>query len=167
MSGDDIGGWRRQLDAALEFDGTVDLIGVGNPIRGDDAVGVEIVSRLRSKLGGSPKGMKIHPADRMPERLLSRVASTGDRAIVFDAVEASQPPGAIVCGRLSDTKYGYFATHNIPLKLVPGLEARLGDFYVVGVQPESLELREGVSDAARKAIELIVDFFEERMEESR
>ncbi len=162
--GSDVSGWRRQLEAALDFDGTVDLVGVGNTMRGDDAVGIEIVSRLRSRLGGSPKGLKIHPAALMPERLLSKIASSSHRAMVFDAVEASRPPGSIVCRRLSETKYGFFATHNVPLKLIPGMEPRLRDFYIVGVQPASLGVGEGISDAAARAVESIVKFFTERAE---
>ncbi|MDG7011083.1 MAG: hydrogenase maturation protease [Nitrososphaerota archaeon] len=160
-------GWRLQLGKALRFEGTVDLVGVGNPIRGDDAVGLEVVSRLRSAHGSSPRGIKIHPAEQMPERLLSKLASTSDRVIVFDAVEASLPPGAIVCRSLGDAKHGFFATHNVPLKLIPGLGPRLADFYVVGVQPESLEVTEGISDAAAEAVDGIADFFAEWLEEGR
>ena len=167
MSGQELGGdWRSALGGALEFSGTIDLVGVGNPIRGDDGVGIEIASMLRSKLRGA-RGLKVHPAAQMPERLLSRLASTAQRVILFDAVEADRPPGAIVCRKLRESRYGFFATHNVPLKLVPGLAARLDDFYVVGVQPESLEVKEGISDAARAAVGTIVEFFVARSEVGR
>lgn len=159
--------WSRQLDDALRSDGVVHLVGVGNPVRGDDAAGIEVASRLRSRLGRSPRGMKVHPDVPMPERLLSALASTTDRVVIFDAVEASLPPGSIVCRRLGDSKYGFFATHNVPLRLVPGLEQRLGDFYVVGIQPESLEVREEISDSVNAAIDDVVDFFAEREEKAR
>lgn len=151
--------WRRMLEEALRFEGPVDLVGVGNTIRGDDAFGVEVISRLRSSPSGSPQGIRVHPAAQMPERLLSKLASTVGRLIVFDSVEVSRPPGTMVCRRLGDTRYGFFATHNVPLKLIPGLGPRLADCYVVGVQPESLEVKEGLSAPVQAAVETIVGFF--------
>lgn len=152
------GGWRHSLGQALQCDRPIDLVGVGNLLRGDDAVGIEVASRLRSRLGRSQKRFKVHPASQTPEMVLSKLAATAARVVVFDAVEASSPPGTIVCSSLGDTKYGFFATHNVPLKLVPGVGSRLDDFYVVGVQPLSLEVTEGLSEAAGRAADAIVDF---------
>ncbi|MDE1857533.1 MAG: hydrogenase maturation protease [Thaumarchaeota archaeon] len=167
MSEQKLGGdWRSKLDVALEFSGTIDLVGVGNSIRGDDGVGIEIASSLRRKLRGAG-GLKVHPTAQMPERLLSKLASTAQRVILFDAVEVDRPPGTIVCRKLGESRHGFFATHNVPLNLVPGLSARLDDFYVVGVQPESLEVKEGISQTARAAAGTIVEFLVARSEARR
>jgi hydrogenase maturation protease len=154
--------WISVLGDALDCDFTVDLVGVGNDIRQDDALGLEISSRLRSRLGRSPKRLKVHPPVKMPERLLSKLASTSRRVVIFDAVETSKPPGTIVCRKLGDTKYGFFATHNVPLKLIPGIEERLGDFYIVGVQPERLEVGEGLSSVVDLAVDKIVNYIASR-----
>jgi len=130
----------------------VHIVGVGNPIRQDDAVGLEIVSSLRRRLGARPSpNFIIHPPSPMPERLLSRVASSGGRMMVFDAVQANRAPGAVVSARLSDTKYGYFATHNIPLRLIPGVSAGLDRSLLVGVQPGWLDVGEELSAAVKEA----------------
>ena len=142
--------WQARLQDALESGGSTDLVGVGNSLRSDDAVGLEIASELRSRLGAAPaRGVRIHSPSLMPERLLSKLASKEGRIIVFDAVEASKPPGEIVCSKLGETKYGYFATHNVPLRLIPGLSDRQQDVFVVGVQPQSLEVGEGLTDIVR------------------
>lgn len=150
--------WQARLRSTIaRTDGSTDIVGVGNPLRGDDAIGLEIVSRLRSSMGPAPaKGLRIHETSVAPERLLSRLASSAGRIIIFDAVQSSERPGKIVCGGLGDTKYGFFATHNIPLKLLPGLAERLNDVLVVGVQPVSLEVGEGLSDVVRVSAERIV-----------
>ncbi len=150
--------WEAVLgEAVAQTEGSTDLVGTGNPLRGDDAVGLEIVSRLRAGLGPAPaRGLRIHEASLAPERLLSRLAASSGRIVVFDAIQASAAPGEIVCASLADTKYGFFATHNIPLRLVPGLAERLDDVLVVGVQPESLEVGEGLSDAVRVAAGRVV-----------
>jgi hydrogenase 3 maturation protease len=150
--------WKAGLAEAIAGEGRVDFVGVGNELRGDDAVGLEIISCLRSRLRGSPRPrFRVHPVAPMPERLLSKLSSKAERIIIFDAVEAARPPGEIICSKLGETKYGFFATHNVPLRLVPGLEARGDEVYVVGVQPESLEVGEGLSGAIRDSVGKIVD----------
>jgi hydrogenase maturation protease len=151
-------GWRSKLHSVLAAQGSVNLVGVGNPIRSDDGVGLAIVSQLRSKLGHHPVGrVTIHGPSFMPERILSKVASEGGTVLIFDAVEATRNAGAVICGALRDTKYGYFATHNIPLRLVPGLAERADCVYVVGVQPGSLEVGEGLTPAVSASANLVVN----------
>jgi hydrogenase 3 maturation protease len=138
-------------------DHTVHLVGVGNLIRRDDGVGLEVVSKLRKALGPRPTPkLRIHAPSLNPERIMSRVASKGDSLIVFDAVEANKRPGSIVCASLDDTKFGFFATHNIPLKLVPGVSESLDKMHVVGIQPESVDVGEGLSDIVRMASDRLV-----------
>ena len=151
-------GWETGLRSALSrCSGSIDLLGVGNPIRGDDAVGLAIASELRQTLGANPvRGYKIHRATLAPERLLSKLALSSGKILIFDAVEASREPGAIVCATLGGTKYGYFATHNIPLTLIPGMASRTDDVYLVGVQPLSVEVGEGLTDVVRESAAQIV-----------
>ncbi len=155
----DRAGWREGLEEALsDGRGPVHLIGVGNSIRTDDAVGLVVVRALRSDLGSAPAPwVKIHRASLMPERLLSKLAAEGRRLLIFDAVEAAKEPGSIVFSRLSETKYGFFATHNIPLRLVPGLAAAGTEVYILGVQPESLEVGEGLTRTVSESAGTIVE----------
>jgi hydrogenase 3 maturation protease len=133
------------------------MLGAGNPIRGDDGVGLAIASELRHSLGARPaRGFRIHQNTLSPERLLSKLAASPGRIVIFDAVEASRAPGDIVCCKLSDSRYGYFATHNIPLRLIPGLESRADDIYLVGVQPLTVEVGEGLSDVVKGSAARIV-----------
>jgi len=151
-------GWHEGLRRTIaDSRFSVHLVGVGNELKTDDAAGLEVASSLRSMLGTCPvPGVRIHGCTPMPERLLPRLASGEGRVVVFDAVDASAEPGEIVFRSLADTQYGFFGTHNIPLKLVPGLEERLGDFFLVGVQPASLEVGTGLSRTVREAVKEIV-----------
>jgi hydrogenase maturation protease len=75
--------------------------------------------------------------------------------VLIDAVEANRAPGTLASAHLSDTKFGFFATHNIPFRLVPELAEDLEETLVVGVQPESLEVGEGLSvtvEAAKRRV---------------
>ncbi len=149
--------WRFKLRQVIADSRTpVHLVGVGNELRTDDAAGLEVVSRLRSKLGATPAaGVKIHGTSAAPERLLGTLASKHGKIVVFDAVDASMGPGGVVFRPMADTMYGFFGTHNIPFRLVPGVSGRLGDIFLVGVQPASLEVGEGLSDAVRESVNQI------------
>ena len=157
----------RLRECILGGAGTTHVFGIGNPLRQDDAVGLEVVSSLRRRIGpGSRKVVKIHGLSSNPERLISDLASRGERIVLIDAVEAKQEPGTIVCTRLSETKFGFFATHNIPLRLVPGVAENAADTYVVGIQPESVLVREGLSDVVKESSEKLVAMIARLVEET-
>jgi len=160
-------GWRESLRRAIaDARNPIHLMGVGNELRADDAAGLEIASSLRRKLGTSPApGVNICASTPTPERLLSKLASAGGRIVVFDAVEASARPGEVVFRSMADTKYGFFGTHNIPLKLVPGIEEHLGDVLLVGVQPACLDVGCGLSEAVRESVKEIVSVVAEGVAE--
>jgi hydrogenase maturation protease len=119
--------------------------------------------RLRS---ASKRAVKIHGLSSNPERLISDLASKGERIVVIDAVEAQKEPGTIVCARLSDTKFGFFATHNVPLRLVPGVAENAADTYVVGIQPESVGVGEGLSEVVKESSAKLVALIAGLVEES-
>lgn len=160
------GEWRETFRHwMLQGDSRVHMLGVGNPIRGDDAAGLEVANALRRALRASPTAkVKVHDVSLTPEREVSKIPLS-ERLVLFDAVEAGLRPGSIVCGRLNETKYGYFATHNVPFRLIPGLEARGNDVLMLGIQPESVEVIEGLSKAVRESTERLVRGITETVEE--
>ena len=135
----------------------VHIVGIGNPIKQDDALGIEVVSKLRRILGPNPlPGVRIHPPTLTPERLLVRLSSGKGRIVLFDAIEAAKPPGTIVCGRLEDMKFGYFATHNIPLRVLPSVRNLDGNVRVIGVQPAEVDVGEGLSCQVKASCEKLI-----------
>ena len=85
----------------------------------------------------------------MPESLLSRLDSANDRVLIFDAVASGGPPGQVILASLGNSRFGFFATHNVPMRVLPGLAANPSNVFVVGIEPESLEVGEELSDIAR------------------
>jgi len=141
--------------------GVTHIFGIGNPIKQDDALGLEVVASLRKRLRPrARKLVRIHGPLSNPEREISNLALKGERILLIDAVEADSDPGTIVCARLSDTKYGFFATHNIPLKLVPGVAENAADTYVVGIQPQSVGVGEGLSEVVKESSERLITIIE-------
>ncbi len=151
--------WRESVRNLLTVAGAevVNIVGVGNPIKGDDAIGLEVVRSLRREVGRSRLGnIRIHPPTLNPEHVITKIARKKERLVVIDAVEANVEPGTIVCSKLGNTKFGFFATHNIPLRLLPDVSANLDDSYLIGVQVGSVEVDETITERVRASGGLLV-----------
>ncbi len=137
--------------------GRLILFGVGNPVKKDDSVGLYIAARLRSILGSAPSPrVRIHRPAAHAELAISRLDLRSSRLLLFDAVEAGKPPGSIVFANLEETKHGFFATHNIPLRLLPSVRENGKNVFVLGVQPHDVGIGEGPSDRVKPAAERVV-----------
>jgi len=133
------------------------FLGVGNPIKGDDSVGLYIAEGLRKTVGARPSSnVAIRSAPTYPELALSRLNLRESRLVVLDAVEMARPAGSIICARIDETKYGFFATHNLPLKLHPAVAENRGNVFVLGVQPEDLGVGANLSATVRCAADLVI-----------
>ena len=145
----------------------LDIVGVGNPLRQDDAAGIGVATALRRKLDHRGRGVRVHADPTSPERLLSKLIESGHRVVVVDAVDANKPAGTVVCARLSDTKFGYFATHNIPLRLIPGIAPRADEVLLIGIQPGAIDVGEEMSPKVKESVDLVVSALIEALEEGK
>jgi hydrogenase maturation protease len=67
------------------------VVGVGNELRGDDAVGLAVAVRLRGRV---PEGVTVVECEQEPTRLLD-AWSGADAAFVVDAAASGGPPGTV------------------------------------------------------------------------
>lgn len=67
------------------------VVGVGNALRGDDAVGIVVAERLR---GLVPADVDVVECEQEPSRLLDAWGNA-DVALVVDACASSEPPGTV------------------------------------------------------------------------
>lgn len=142
--------------------GRVVVVGVGNVLKGDDGVGPCIVERLRARL--YPRSLAETPVESAIVRCINAEGSLDryvgpiakcqpDTVLIIDAAHLMKPPGAfeiLTPDELVDTE---FSTHDISFKnLLDVLGRRVGgDVLVLGIQPESVELRIGLSPPVRSA----------------
>ncbi|HYB04865.1 MAG TPA: hydrogenase maturation protease, partial [Nitrososphaerales archaeon] len=137
-------------------------MGTGNPIKSDDSVGLHIISKLHDKYGTAPrKFVKIAHAKSLEASLAQLTqnsrADITDLVVIFDAIESNIPSGSILFANLARTKYGLFATHNLPLKLIPSVANNIENVFVLGVQTETVGIGEELSACVRNSAELIID----------
>lgn len=136
------------------------VIGLGNPLMGDDGLGLAVLDELRSGYALPPEvalvdggtwGMNLLP-----------VIEEADELILIDAINAGQTPGSLV--RLErDRLPRYLATkispHQVDLRDVLGLAELRGTLpqntVALGLQPESVELRNSLSDILRCRVDTL------------
>lgn len=163
---DELGAHVRFRDASER----VVFIGLGHPIKSDDSVGLYMVSKLRKLIGSNPTRHVRILAVHSPEAAFSMIGKetrSGIKSIIiFDAIESNSPPGTIVFANITETKYGFFATHNIPLRLVPAISSNAEHVYVLGIQTENSEIGESISKSVRESADRVVDKIGKLIEES-
>jgi hydrogenase maturation protease len=145
------------------------LLGVGNPLMGDDGVGLAALERLRQEwrfdppvelTDGGTWGMSLMPA-----------IEAADNLIIIDAVRAAAVPGTVVelereqlprvlCQKLSP--------HQIDLREVFALCELRGTLparaVAIGVEPGRVELSDDLSPAVRAAMGALIERILDRLQ---
>lgn len=150
------------------------VLGVGNPLMGDDGIGVELAHRLQERDYGPL--VHVEEGGTLGMALLP-LLEDADTVILLDAVKTGAPPGTVVT-RSRDELPRHFSRvispHQIGMKEVLGAAQLCGTLpraiTLVGVearytefcQPMSAEVREAVPQALDAAEALISRALEER-----
>ncbi len=128
------------------------LMGIGNEVNGDDAVGVMIAKKF------SKPGWKSINCETVPENFLGVVRREKPELLVLvDATDMGLAPGEIRIipkRRLNSEADG---THSMSLRfLVNELEKHAGKTLFIGIQPKSMEIGETISEEVLKAAESLM-----------
>ncbi len=134
------------------------VLGLGNPILGDDALGLKIASAVRSRL---PRGsaIEVDEEHRGGLRLMERLVGY-DAAIIVDAIVTGRSaPGSILHLRPDDMPTQHSASgHDVNLPTALRLGESMGlqvpkDVRIVAVEAESvLDFREDCTPAVAAAL---------------
>jgi hydrogenase 3 maturation protease len=138
------------------------ILGIGNRLRGDDAVGSILAERLAKKLD-----IPIIDASDVPENYLGPIEASGaDLVLVLDAADLGASPGDLSLIEMSQLKEVGISTHTANLallfKVIP--QSHRPDAVLVAIQPEQTEAGQGLSrsvDIAMKGLErLLIGLFD-------
>lgn len=142
---------------------TTRIIGVGNPLMGDDGVGIAAIERLSQRV--LPDGVEVIDGGTGGITLLTLMEGAG-RVVLIDAVEMGREPGTVVRFTPDEvvmTGAGEtgLSLHETGLAQVFALGAELGslpdEIVMFGVQPDSVERRLGLSPRVEQALEPLLD----------
>ena len=144
------------------------VIGVGNPLMGDDGLGIAVVARLASEwpedeslsfVDGGTWGMNLLP-----------LIESANRVMILDAIDRGLPAGTAITLEREEIPR-YFAItlspHQLDLREVLALAELRGtlprETVALGVQPERVELSLSLSASVAAAVEDLVAAANERL----
>lgn len=164
--------------ARLSFLMKTIVIGLGNPILGDDGVGWKIAEEVKKRLSSPQATLLWKEAEYVNVEFLSlgglRLMESligYDRAILIDAVTSDQETGSVVTTRLSElpdvsalhTTSAHDTSLQNALKLGKSMGANLPeDVIVIGIVTEHIydfgeELSSSVAQAVPLAAQIVID----------
>lgn len=137
------------------------LIGLGNPLMGDDGVGLAALECLRSEwelppevelVDGGTWGMNLLP-----------LIEDADRVVLLDAIQAGSPPGTLVeleGDNVPRTLSHKLSPHQIDLREVLAVAMLRGTLprtlVALGIEPAEVEMRTSLSVPVDEALPSLV-----------
>lgn len=138
------------------------ILGLGNPLRGDDGIGPRVVEEVTRR--GLPEGVSGLDGGVGGFDLLS-VLEGWERVVVVDAADVGREPGQFVRFTPEQVCFvettGSHSLHHAGLGEVLALANALGqalpEMTVFGVQPARVDWGQGLSPAVEAAIPALAD----------
>jgi hydrogenase maturation protease len=138
------------------------VIGLGNPIMGDDGFGLAVLRRVQ-ECWQVPSDVELLDGGTWGMRLLPMIEGAR-RVLVLDAIDAGASPGASIVLEGADLPR-YFShklsPHQIDLREVLGLAELRGtlpdELVAIGAQPERVELCAELSPALAGRVDEIAE----------
>jgi hydrogenase maturation protease len=136
------------------------VIGLGNPLMGDDGFGLVALERLRDEW--TLDGVELADGGTWGMSLLP-IIEDSDRIVLVDAIAAGAKPGDVVVlerERLPIYLTRKLSPHQIDMRDVLATAEWRGklpaETVAIGVQPLSVEMRIGLSQEADDAVDAVV-----------
>ena len=128
------------------------IVGIGNPMRRDDGVGVHIAKRLKSTI--TADNILVLVSESVPESYLQPIIDfKPSHILLIDAASLGQEPGQVHFIPMSETQDIAVSTHSLPLHLVCNYLQRMtgAKTGLLLIQPEAVDFGEGLSPAVERA----------------
>lgn len=126
------------------------IITIGNSYRSDDEVGPYIDQQIKK----CKKNLIILNAEDQPENIIDKATQLKPgNVVIIDAADFGGISGEIRLIEKKDIPDTSLSTHSFSPNIIAAiLEEDTGaDVHFLGIQPESIQLREGLSEPVKKA----------------
>jgi len=133
------------------------LLGLGNPVGRDDAVGLWVAEALREA-----EWLSI-PAPALENVLGLVEKEKPEKLVVVDAAEMGLPPGTIRRLPLGKGVEMLGSTHGLPLSFLLSL-VHIPEVVLIGIQPKEYGLGEGLSPEVQAAADSLTRLLRENRE---
>jgi hydrogenase maturation protease len=137
------------------------ILGLGNPLLGDEGIGVRVVEELKGL--ELPDGVTVVEGGTAGLGLIALMEGY-QRVIIVDAANMDQPPGHVARFTPLEAQFqaaeAPLSLHQIGLRealaLAEALEVTPAELVIVGIQPNRVEMGTGLSPEVEKAIPQII-----------
>ena len=132
------------------------VIGIGSELKSDDAVGIHIIQKLKTKIKNEM--ILILEGGTTPENVSGVLRKFGpSHILMIDAASMGKAPGSVTLidpGRITGAG---FSTHTFSLATIAGYFKEITGAVVLflGIEPESVTFGEGLSPAVQLAAERV------------
>ncbi|HHX99991.1 MAG TPA: hydrogenase maturation peptidase HycI [Methanothermobacter sp.] len=137
------------------------ILGIGNDMKGDDAVGTVLAQKL-SKMFPENDNITIFDGKTVPENFTGAIRRKHPSHIILvDAVEMNRKPGQIeLISREQIANYN-ISTHAMPLSfLIKYLKSTCpAELIIVGIQPKNISLVNEMSVEVENSVEILLKLF--------
>ncbi len=136
-------------------------MGIGNELRSDDAAGMHVSRTLRKRrCAVDLSRLLIVDGGLAPENVAGDLRDFKPDLVIFvDAAVMGERPGTIRWISTDEIDGMSSSTHSLPLSMLSSyLSLELGcEIALLGIQPASIELGEGISLPVHQAVTAVVD----------
>ena len=135
------------------------ILGIGNEIKGDDALG-SLIAQKTSKLFHENENVVIFDGGTVPENYTGLIRKENPTHIILvDAVDMKKEPGYIRVVKKEEIANYNISTHAMPISfLIKYMETTVdAQIILVGIQPKSMVLAEEISKEVKESIDEVVD----------
>lgn len=130
------------------------IMGIGNTLKQDDAVGAKIINELNNKVN-----FKLIDAGVSPENYVGKIKKANpDTIIIIDAIDFKAKPGEVKIIDPKEIANETFSTHGVSIGMfINFIKAEIDSkIVVIGIQPMQIGYGSNMSEPVRLAMKKIV-----------
>ena len=138
------------------------VIGIGNPLRSDDGIGITLIEKLRHQKETLPSGLDLIDGGTGGMNLV-HILEKYDEVLVVDAVDFGLTPGDIKVFNILDVKSDkssiVFSTHEDDLLKIVKLSKELKkcpeNIIIFGIQPKNVSFGQKMTEEINNSVDFI------------
>lgn len=144
---------KKRLKGLIDSKSVV-VIGLGNPDRADDGVGIEVVRKLK-ELAPDRIFLEQEGLEGVVLGILNR--EDVETVLFIDAVDFGGRAGEIQIFSQATFHPCRISTHKVSLELLSALLRKEGKaIYLLGIQPSALDFDSKISDEVKRSLDKVV-----------
>jgi hydrogenase maturation protease len=141
----------------------IGIIGIGNPLRHDDGIGIVLLEKLREEKRILPKGVEFVDGGTGGMTLLHLLPNY-DVVLIIDAVDFAGKPGEYKVFDADDVQSKKpvvtQSTHGSDFLKILDISKQLKEepkkIYIFGIQPQTMTMGQGLSPVLQKNVDSLV-----------